>query len=215
MSDEIHYHVVNDIRPLMQTTGRVLPGGDCGFCCIAGIFGLPSIASAYEFVESKLPESHKARDSMNAWKMKTFLKTLSLPSEEFLPLFDHYKPGLMPLPWENHNWKIELKKHIQAGCIASTSIRFEALAPPPPSSISRLSDHQVIINGFREHAIPFPSGDGHKINEEFRISCSVRGDYWIEWCNLLYYHGAHPTFIIDPRKVALLKLQEDKNAIQQ
>ena len=65
-----------DVHPLAQRSGKVLQGGDCGYCCIAGIFQLPTILSAYEFLEAAMPENtgHKSRSSLSTYRTKLILE---------------------------------------------------------------------------------------------------------------------------------------------
>ena len=101
-----------DVDPLPQSSGHVLDGGDCGFCCLAGILGLPSILAAYELLESRMPnDDWKKRSSLCINRLELFLKALDMPSDEYDPPFHRYKKGLYHIGardgrrryiWEGH-----------------------------------------------------------------------------------------------------------------
>jgi len=187
------FEVVHEVHSLPQSSGRVMDGGDCGFCCLAGILSLPTILSAYEFLESIITEDWKCRDSMSIYRCKYFLLALGVEFKDFQPSFKYYRKGLPPLPWDNHNWPAAICALLKEGNVFLTSVRFNRSAPPPPRS-GMESDHNVIINGYRQFWKDHPTVKNAKsLTKEIRVSCSVRGTYWIGWEELLYWHGGYPT----------------------
>jgi hypothetical protein len=186
-----------DVHPIPQSSGHVLDGGDCGYCCIAGLFNLPSIISAYEFVEKRMKNGWERRQSMCAWRWEFLLESLGLPKKDKRVPFHYYKTGVVPNPWENMNWPRMIKRKIKRGNILIASIRFNG-SPPAPPRTGRDSDHNVIINGWKFDWVPHPTLPGAKNGTTYiRVSCSVKGTYWIEWSDLVYWHGACPLFVIN------------------
>lgn len=191
-----------DVHPLAQKSGRVLQGGDCGYCCIAGIFKLPTILSAYEKVESHMPEEggHKRRSFMDFYRVKLLLESLGHDYNQFSPKFNHYKVGMLEYPWNNLGWIDDVQNYIKDGCIFLASIRFTRGVPPEPRKHAD-HDHNVIINGYREYFAPIPNFPKSRRQErEVRISCSARGkSYWIDWKELLYWHGC--VAVVIPKEI--------------
>ncbi|CAK0748255.1 hypothetical protein CCP1ISM_20017 [Azospirillaceae bacterium] len=188
---------VVDVHPISQSSGHVLDGGDCGYCCVAGLFNLPSIISAYEFVEKRMKSGWERRQSMCAWRWEFLLESLGLPNKDKRVPFRYYKTGVVPNPWDNLNWPRMIKRKIKRGNILIASIRFKGSPPAPPRTCGD-SDHNVIINGWKFDWVPHPTLPGAKTGTIYiRVSCSVRGTYWIEWSDLVYWHGACPLFVIN------------------
>jgi hypothetical protein len=189
MAEEIK--VVIDVKPLPQSSGKVMDGGDCGYCCIGGMFGTGSILAAYELVEDKMPEDGgwKNRESITSYRIKLFLEAMGHEYEEYNPDFDHYKTGLMTNQWNNHNWYHEFKNLIDAGKFLFASVRYDPAPPPPPRQYGE-HDHVVLINGYREWYKPHPTVKGaSSLQYEIRISCSASGDRWMDYQEFLYLHG--------------------------
>jgi len=190
MMDTGVYTVTVDVDPLPQSSGKVLEGGDCGLCCIAGIFRLESIEAAYEYLEKRMPEEGgwKRRASLDAVRRRFLFEHLG--GEPFLPPFDHYKDGMAEVPWDNCAWRDEFKKLVKDGTVILASIRFDKHHPPPPRSYEHETDHAVILNGWRQYWKDHPKVRGAKsMRCEVGVSCSVKGRYWVEWSELLYYYG--------------------------
>jgi hypothetical protein len=188
---------VVDVHPLSQSAGHVMDGGDCGYCCVAGIFNLPSIINAYEFVEKRMKNGWERRQNMHAWRWEQLLKSLNLPNKEFRVHFNRYKTGVIPVPWHNINWSHKVRNIIKSGNVLISSIRFNKSVPIAPESCGE-SDHNIIINGWKFEWVDNPRFPGAKDGiSSVRISCSVNGTYWIEWSNLLYWHGCYPSFVIN------------------
>lgn len=177
-----------ECRPLLQSTGRVLEGGDCGYCCVAGVFGFPTILAAYEDVERLTGEP---RAQMYAFKLHRYLEKRGVPVTELRPEFDYYKPGMTPYPWLNGNWPRMVRSQIDDGRVLLTSIRFDGGGPVCSAvEVASESDHMVLINGWRERLVPL-TGGASRIDQEIRVGCSVRGDYWVEWQRWLYRYGGY------------------------
>jgi hypothetical protein len=189
--DHADKETVIDVHPLPQSSGKVMDGGDCGYCCLAGIFRLPTILSAYEFLEDAMPEDggHKRRASMCQYRTKLLMDAKGFDYVQFQPPFRHYKTGMMELPWENGAWIDDYQNLIESGTILFAGIRFDRLAPQPPRS-HKEHDHNVILNGYRQEFRPIPHMPKAKSQvREVRVSCSAKGTYWIEWSEFLYWHG--------------------------
>ena len=168
-----------------------MKGGDCGHCCLGGIFGFKTILETYEDVESRMPEEGgwKRRESMTAYRLKMYLIEKDIPYVEFNPRFKKYKTGLQKVPWDNVQWFEDLKLHINSNHIFMASIRFKKSPPPMREEIS--SDHMVIINGYREVWRDHKTVKSAKsLIKEIRVSCSATGTYWVEWEYFLYWHGS-------------------------
>ena len=180
------------VSPVMQSTGRVMDGGDCGYCCLAGILGV-SIERAYEVVEMRMLEGWKSRQNMNVWRWKLLLRSFGLDDSEYRPEHNYYKTGAIPLPWDNLNWIDGVRDIIKVGCVLVVSIRFNGCVSPEPRK-GRDTDHNVLITGYREECgVP----GARRLERSIRVSCSVRGDWWIDWEGFLYWHGGYPGFVID------------------
>jgi hypothetical protein len=189
--DRSDKEVVIEVHPLPQKSGKVMDGGDCGYCCIAGIFQLPTILSAYEFMEDAMPKDggHERRDSMTFYRLKLLMQARGLDYVQFQPPFKHYKTGMLELPWENGNWIDRYQDLIESGTILLAAIRYDRLHPQPPGS-HKEHDHNVIFNGYRQEFRPIPHmPKARKQVREVRVSCSAKGTYWMEWSELLYWHG--------------------------
>ena len=186
-----------DVDPLPQSSGHVMDGGDCGFCCLAGILGLPSILAAYELLESHMPgDDWKRRSSLCINRLGMLLDSLGLPSDEYNPPFFRYKKGLMPVPWDNVHWPWGVRRAIMQGSVMLASVRFKASVPALSPSTE---DHMILLNGFRRRLVPTVLPDAKKLVSEIRTSCSHGGRRWIEWDKLLYWHGCWPAVPIDWR----------------
>jgi hypothetical protein len=196
-ADNVEYVV--DVDPLPQSSGHVLDGGDCAYCCIAGIFGLPTILSAYELVESHMPEEGgwRTRCSMSVHRNEMFFESVMGEFQEYQPPFMHYRPGLAALPWDNTNWIWGVRQICEAGHVLLASIRLTG-SPPRAPRTGGDTDHAVIINGFRQKWVPSQVVGGKSLSQEVRISCSAKGRYWIDWENFLYYHHGYPAIVVDP-----------------
>jgi hypothetical protein len=144
---------------------------------------------------------------MHAWRWEQLLESLNLPNKEFRVHLNRYKTGVIPVPWHNLNWSRKVRNKVRKGNILVSSIRFNRSVPPEPKFCGE-SDHNVIINGWKFNWVEHPSLPGAKTGTDYvRISCSVNGTYWIEVQELLYWHGAYPSFIInvdDARKSTLM-----------
>ena len=181
------------VAPVPQSSGYVLAGGDCGYCCLAGILET-SIQEAYVIVETRMPGGDwEQRASMCAWRWQFFLRSLGLPSKEFRPKHRYYKTGALPLPWDNMNWIDGVRDHLIAGRILVASIRFNRSPPAPPNQCGD-TNHNVLITGYRERWVRHPTVAATSQVKEVQIACSVRGTYWIPWDDLLYWHGGYPAF---------------------
>ena len=181
---------------LPQSSGSVMPGGDCGYCCLAGLLGLPSIKEAYEITESRMPDGWSNRASMCAWRWQFLLRSYGVLSNEFRPKHKYYKTGAVPVPWENLNWINGIRDLFKTGAIFVASIRFNGIPPPPPGT-SGYTDHNVLLTGYRERweTVKHVKGALSQVRE-LRVSCSQKGEYWIDWEDLVYWHGCHPVFPI-------------------
>jgi hypothetical protein len=186
-----------DIDPLPQSSGHVLDGGDCGFCCLAGILGLKSILEAYEILESHMPgDDWKKRSSLCINRLGMFLEALGMPSDEYDPPFFRYKKGLAPTPWDNVNWPWGVRRTIMQGSVMLVSVRFNSSVPPLSPTTE---DHMVLFNGYRQRLVGTSLPYCKKLVSEIRVSCSHAGRRWAEWDDLLYHHGCHPAVPIDWR----------------
>lgn len=187
MTEELTY----DAFPLPQSSGSILPGGDCGYCCAAGVFGIPSLQLAYEFVEQRLPAEGgwRTRANMTASRWKLLMQGCGLEYRQYNPAFEHYKAGMLELPWQNLTWMTGVADMVTHGDVLVLSTRFHPAAPPPPEAGQWTeSDHNVIVNGCRERFVPQgPAGCG-KYEQEIRVSCSVKGTYWTPWSSFVYFH---------------------------
>mgnify|MGYP001469470245 CR=1 FL=1 len=186
---ETGVHVVPQISP------KVLSGGDCGYCCLAGLLGV-SVPVAYEITESRMPKGFEGRASMCAWRWRFLLQSFGLPGEEYRPKHYYYKSGAIPMHWDNRNWIDGVRDVVAAGDVLVASVRFNRGAPPPPHTPGD-SDHNVLITGYKQHWLPHPTMAGAASqSREVLISCSAKGESWIPWDELLYWHGAYPAFVV-------------------
>lgn len=180
-----------DVRPLPQSAMKVMPGGDCGYCCVGGLLELSDVLQAYEVVERTMPEgSWRSRQSMHPSRWREFLEGLGMTFRPFNPAFDHYKDGVPEVPWLNNNWAVEFEQLVERGCVLVGSIRFERSVFPDPTRGS-IHDHNVLITGYRVNTVPHPTVPrAWNVNKEIRIACSNKGEYWMEIDEFLYWHGA-------------------------
>lgn len=194
-----------DVFPIPQKDGRVMDGGDCGYCCLAGVFGYESTLAAYEAMEDAMPEGGgwKERSSMDPFRIKMFFEKHGLTYEEYNPPFDYYKPGIMVYPWNNHNWYRFFRYLIEGDKILYASVRYNRGVPPEPRTADH--DHIVLINGYREWYKPHPVVKGaSSLICEVRVSCSASGNRWQKWEDLLYWNGCS-AIVVDMEEIEYFK----------
>jgi hypothetical protein len=182
-----------------QPSPAILEGGDCAYCCIASAFNLPSVLAAYELVERVVeendPEERFIHERQHSYihRMKFFLKCMKHSSRELRPPHFYYRPGCVPVPWDNINWIKQVRQQIELGHPCFSSILLNGRAPTCRQDPGWMTDHMVLITGYRKHTIPYNDRAGALINEEIQIQCSSKGKYWIEWSDYLFWHIGYPT----------------------
>jgi hypothetical protein len=182
-----------------QPSPAIMDGGDCGYCCIAAAFNLPSVLAAYELVERTIEENdqkgyfERGRCHSDVNRLQFFLSCMGYSSKEHRPPHYYYKAGCTPVPWANVNWYKFLRKHLEAGHPCFSSMILHGHAPAPDDDASWLTDHMVMIVGCRKHTVPLMEGKAGRIDEEIMIQCSVKGRFWIKWRDYLFWHVGYPT----------------------
>lgn len=188
-----------DLPQFYQPSPTILEGGDCAYCCIASAFRLPSVLAAYELVERTVEEHdtegrlEHGRVHSHVGRLQFFLEKNGYSRRELRPPHHYYKAGVPPVPWDNINWIKHLRKHLEAGRPCFSSVILHGHSPMPSNDPTWLTDHAVLIVGYRRHTVPILEGRGGRIDEEILVQCSVKGRYWILWRDYLYWHVGYPT----------------------
>lgn len=189
MSDErIENLVVLPRRVVPQPTPNIHPGGDCGWCCLAGVMQI-TVQEAYDRFE------HDPREGIGWYEMRQMLlkgehagwfdrviTDVPVWPDAMPPAKWAYGMSVSPLEWFNY-----VRMALDAGYYGFASVDSQKKREEP--------DHFVLIVGARERYVPHKTMKMAKTVElELLISCSSRAtpdEEWVSVHNLLDQRGGY------------------------
>jgi hypothetical protein len=180
------------IRPLKSKTNEYGDDCDYSYACLAGLLNLDSITEAKNVVRMTLGEAV----AFTPYHLRDFLNKAGTPYREISAEFDYRRIGTQGTPWSNIFWYTAAQSEISLGNTLFCYMRFDRRVPPAPGFKSEDNNtHSVLINGWKKELIhetdPVKVAEGiiGHYEEQLRVSCPIRGEYWINWADLLYWHG--------------------------
>lgn len=169
-------------RAIPQPSPHVVPGGDCGGCCIAGVLDV-SIVRAYD-LQDKDTRPKDARDKpvpfgwcemvyalQNAGWGWSHLVDSVIDEVPIWPCWRNKHTWGMGLPgWSmNLPWWMYVRMALLAGYYGVCQVSLDGKGP------LAMSDHWVLICGARQVEVPHPTMKGaSRVDLEILVSCSAR-----------------------------------------
>jgi len=211
--------VILSTRAVPQPKPNILPGGDCGLCCLAGIMGT-TVDAAYDYVTKpgaprEALYSTRMRDVARVWNAEQGVSD-ALPlfgtnalrawAGRVLPAeaadFDWWPPPEKqawgtPSWAQSPLWFAAVSWCLQNNYVLMTSIDHHGKGP----SLSGDTNHAVLIVGAEEIAEPCSIPDATRIVPLVSISCSVRGLWRLPVQQFLFDYGGfhcHPFKVLHP-----------------
>ncbi|MEN6550030.1 MAG: hypothetical protein ABFE07_28645 [Armatimonadia bacterium] len=202
--------IVLSRRALAQPSPGIVPGGDCGACCLAGALAI-TIERAYDLQD----KDHRAKDKPEqpyafGWSaMSWALKNAGWGENDLVeavfdavplwvhaynsPIMQHGLPGHMM----NGTWWEYLCMALRGGHYGFCSICAEGKGPLAPD------DHWVLVCGARSRPEPmkeFPGCNRH--HQEILVSCSARHPEgkWLEVRDFLTNYGGYNVILVRPKE---------------
>lgn len=206
---EIRRELVLPRRALAQPSPGIVPGGDCGACCLAGCLGV-SIERAYDLQD----KDHRAKDKPEqpyafgwtamAWALKNagwgendLIDTVMDATPTWIqayngPIMQRGLPGWMM----SYNWWSYVRLGLQAGYYGFCSICADGKGPLAPD------DHWVLVCGVRERLEPFKDMPGNHCYHELLVSCSAKHPQgrWVEVRDFLTNYGGYNVILCKPKE---------------
>ena len=180
------------IHPVKTPNQEARGDYDSSYQCLAGILRLDSIQEAKTVVKMALREDAP----LTPYHLREFLGKESMAYKEISGEFDYHKIGTQSTPWSNIFWYTAAQSAISLGSVLLGYMQFDRRVPPAPDfKKAEENNHSVIINGWRKELVhetdPVKVAEGSigHYEEQLRVACPIRGEYWINWADLLYWHG--------------------------
>lgn len=201
--------VVLPRRVVPQPNPAVCTGGDCGACCIAGVFGI-SVAEAYGLQDkSSRPESAKDAPVPFSWyTMAHALKCYEIgealhdgvldsvpfwPCETSAAQLGHgLHSGLQALAW----WEY-IRMGLRGGFYGICHVDIDGSGP------LSMHNHWVLLCGARQIRVPLETVKGAaRIDCELLVSCSAQhpDGTWMNAPQFLEKFGGFNTIMVRPRQ---------------
>lgn len=207
---DIHsWRVEVDRHSARQPSPALNHGGDCGLCCISGLLG-----HGTEFVREAYRLAYDNPDTIQALSLPSMVQALKNLCHRYglaeevadYPVQPRVGFGRGVSPWgypADHmfnEWLHQLRTHLEAGYVGVTEILYSGGGRTTADFHYRGSDHWVLLTGARSVYWEDRDGDGkfrcggwHK---HVKVSCSMKGDYWLEVKDFLtQYGGFHVLFV--------------------
>lgn len=185
-------------RSLPQPKPALSPGGDCAACVTGGLLGLSAVQEVYDLFSDGTPEATTwgtARDRL--WEAKSFgmLDRYIDVVPQWSLAFDGRKTWGSP-SWEQCiEWFGYVTLAMDAGYYAVTSINYAGEGPFSET------DHSILLCGVRDRKEPVFHNEkkiADKVIQEVLVSCSSKGEYWIDARDLLERHGGFNVLLARP-----------------
>lgn len=189
------HEVILPRRVVPQPTPEINPGGDCGACVLAGLFGI-SVTDAYERLQGKVkPFSHGEMRTALHEAVRFDLADRIVPSPARWPkkgegYFDDFGDLASRHCIE---WWTYLRLAFDAGYYAIAEVDHARSGP-----VSQ-PDHWVLLVGVRERWPTDPKGG--KIDQEVLVSCSSRktpDEEWVDAGDFLQRRGGYNALLARP-----------------
>lgn len=210
MSVDVNSWLVEvDRHSARQPSPSLNSGGDCGLCCISGVLG-----HGTEFVREAYRLAYDSPDTIRALSLPCMTKALSNLHHQHGLIEDLADYPVQPRvgfgrgvsPWGYpgdqlfNEWLHQLRTHLEAGYVGVTEILFSGGGRTTADFKYRGSDHWVLLIGAksvywekRDEQGKFQFGGWDKY---VKVSCSVKGDYWVDIQDFLtQYGGFHVLFV--------------------
>jgi len=186
-------------RALRQPSPALHPGGDCAACSFGGLVGFESVQQVYdEFSEGEPVATSWETSRRRLWEARSrgfidrFIEDVPLWPDMFL---GHLTWGntswfCQGLAWENY-----LTMAFDAGYYGLASINYKGEGPGSDT------DHAVLLCGIEEVHTPLTLSTGTKasrIDRHLLVSCSSKGDYWMETRKFLQEYGGFNVLLARP-----------------
>lgn len=193
-------------RAVKQPMPKLFNGGDCGACCIAGVFNI-AVQEAYELQDKdERPKDAKEkpypfswwgmRFALHAWEKGYSDGVLDdVPiwpwCETQMSLGHGIKSWYQNIPWFHY-----VRMGLLGGFYGVAQVDYNSRGP------LFSHDHWVLICGARERESPHETVKGaHKLNQEILISCSSKNPqgYWKDTRDFLRDDGGYNVIMVRPR----------------
>lgn len=188
------------LRSARQPAPAINKGGDCGFCCVAGILQI-SVGEAYQFFPKK-EEDGSGNRGLSWYGMRELLWSLVTEHQKLDRIIDRVpfwmaSSGLrqFDMHCDNLAWFAYARMAIDAGYYGLASIRHDGTGPLVDS------DHWVLFCGARERREPHPTvQNASVIKQEILASCSATcpAGKWVEPREYLRRHGGFNALWVRP-----------------
>ena len=194
-------------RVVPQPSPKVVEGGDCGACVIAGLLGV-GIAEAYDLQDrDERPEG--AKDKPRPFSWQGMAHALACWGRE--PMTDGVLDAVPVWPWEVHEmqthwgmvgwqqnmaWWNYVRMGLMGGFYGVTHVNMDGKGP------SFEHDHWVLICGARQRLEPHPTMKGcGTYLQEILVSCSARHPEgkWYDSRTYLFTHGGFNAIMVRPK----------------
>lgn len=185
-------------RVLPQPKPAISPGGDCAACSLGGLLGFLSVQEVYEKFSSGLARGttwSEARDRLYEAKAEGLIDRLVTDVPVWPPEWQAKMTWGLPGWSMSLEWFAYMTMAFDAGYYGLTSISHKGLGPVTHT------DHSVLLCGVREREEPvIVEGKklANKIIQELLVSCSSKGDYWVEVNEFLERSGGFNVLLARP-----------------
>jgi hypothetical protein len=172
-------------------------GGDCGACVLAGLTGKP-LRSMYLLVDEE-PKPFTIYSMSAALGVLEDQGGLDRVVEEPPNWMPYVHPAYAAFGYtalsQAPMWWAYLRLAIDAGYYGMATMSFQPVSSKPGDTYFS-SNHWVMFKGCRFRWEDMPGGSRGK--EEILVSCSVKGDYWIEVREFARLHGGAQLMLARP-----------------
>lgn len=186
-------------RALRQPSPALHPGGDCAACSFGGLIGFESVQQVYdEFSEGRAEATCWTTARERLWEAlsKGYIDRLI----DEVPTWPETFSGR--LTWGNTSWWSQgfawenyMIMAFEAGYYGLTSIDYNGQGPGSET------DHAVLLCGIQEVRTSRTLSSGksaESISRQLLVSCSSKGDYWIEARKFLKEYGGFNVLLARP-----------------
>lgn len=181
-----------------QPARHVVPGGDCGACALGGIFPI-ALRNAYALAfDHPKPFGHLDLVAAAKRAVTTGLATDCVTRIPHWELPESLRTWGNPSWAMNDRWFLLVDSLVRRGFYAVTNVSLEKKGP-----LGGDTDHVVLICGTREREDEKSTALGRPyvvLRQEILVSCSVRGEEWVEVRELLTTWGGFNFVAIKPKE---------------
>lgn len=174
-------------RSLKQPTPGICKGGDCGACSIGGVLGI-SVPEVYERFNSEGITHVGEMDSCLRYSLTLGLSERALDFHVDVAGYSTHWPCFgRPAYLASLQWFRVVQMAIDAGYYGLAEVSFERAGGPD-------TNHWIVLCGYRtDGCVP-----DKVITGEVLMSCSVKGEEWIEASQFLKTMGGYATRFVRP-----------------